>query len=425
MRKDFLALSAISLLVVGVFWYLFSNEPVESEEILTNVHESMPAITPIIKEYDFNIDSFDIEKASIRRNEFLADILTRKGIPYQQIDRMVRQEKERFDVRKIKTGQTYAFVQPKDTLNRDRFFIYEENASVYWVFHFGDSLFVERKEKPVVTRLQYAEGMIDQSLWMSMVDNAYPPLLAIELSEIYAWSIDFFGIQRGDSFRVFYQEDFVDSVSIGIRSVEAAFFQHKGYDYWAIGFVQDSVYAFFDEHGQSLRKAFLKAPLRYSRISSGFSHSRRHPVLKIYRPHHGIDYAAPKGTPVYSIGDGLVVERGYQKSGGGNYVKIKHNSVYTSVYMHLQGFAKGLSKGDRVQQGQLIGYVGSTGLSTGPHLDFRIYQNGSPVNPLHVKSPPVDPIKPENAVPFEGTWKHWKARFEVYEPKVTSVGQVT
>jgi murein DD-endopeptidase MepM/ murein hydrolase activator NlpD len=233
-----------------------------------------------------------------------------------------------------------------------------------------------------------------------MVEIDENPLLALELSEIYAWSIDFFGLQKGDQFKVIYDESFVDSVSVGISRIHAAWFYHMGHEFWAIPFEQDSVVSFFDEDGNSLRKAFLKAPLRYSRISSGFSNSRLHPILKIRRPHHGVDYAAPAGTPVEAVGDGQVIAAAYER-GGGNYVKIRHNGVYTTSYLHLSRFGKGIRKGVYVKQGDVIGYVGSTGLSTGPHLDFRFYKNGQPINPLKVEAPPVEPIHESNIRDYE------------------------
>ncbi len=416
MKQDLIIISILTgFLLIVLFEF---SSPKTSEPLIENMENELFLSEKIIAPnliYGFNTDSFFIEKSRIKPNEYLSNLLTKYGIDYATIDELVRRESQVLDVRKIRTGQAYAFIQALDTTNRDRFFVYEENPTDYLLFHFRDSSYIERKFKPKEVSLQYASGEIQSSLWNSMIDGGVNPMLAIELSEIYAWSIDFFGIQKGDYFRVFYTEAYVDSISIGIQSIQAACFTHKQNDFWAIGFVQDSVYAFFDTEGQSLRKAFLKAPLRYSRISSGFSHNRKHPVLKIYRPHHGIDYAAPTGTPVYTIGDGIVAEKAYQNKGGGNYVKIKHNSVYTSVYMHLHGFAKGLKKGQFLKQGELIGYVGSTGLSTGPHLDFRIYQNGQAINPLHVKSPPVDPIKENNSIPFEGFAKHWQAKFKMAE----------
>jgi murein DD-endopeptidase MepM/ murein hydrolase activator NlpD len=220
--------------------------------------------------------------------------------------------------------------------------------------------------------------------------------IALSLSEIYAWSIDFYGLQKGDKFRVVYEENFVYGKSIGIGRIFAAQFVHTKEDFYAFQFTQNNEDSYFDDKGKSLKKAFLKAPLKFNRISSSFSAHRFHPVLKIYRPHFGIDYAAPTGTPVVSIGDGTVIAKAYQAAGGGNYVKIKHNSVYTTSYMHLSGYGPGISNGVRVRQGQVIGYVGMTGLASGPHLDFRVFFNGSPMDPLKVKAPPTEPVAEKN-----------------------------
>ena len=186
-----------------------------------------------------------------------------------------------------------------------------------------------------------------------------------------------------------------DTTRLNVASIESAIFTHQGKAYYAIPFKQDSVREYFDEEGNSLRKAFLKAPLDFFRITSRFTNARFHPILKRYRAHHGVDYAAPTGTPVHSIGDGTVIAKGYQGGGGGNYLKVKHNSVYTTSYMHLSRFAKGIQVGSHVRQGQEIAYVGSTGLSTGPHLDFRVYKNGEPIDPLKMEAPPSNPIRPE------------------------------
>ena len=188
----------------------------------------------------------------------------------------------------------------------------------------------------------------------------------------------------------------MDSLSIGIGKIHAAKFTHKGKPFLAFYFKNDSVNGFWDEEGNSLRKAFLKAPLKFSRISSGFTYARKHPIYKTVRPHTGVDYAAPTGTPVMSIGDGVVVQKGY-KGGGGHTVKIRHNSVYSTAYLHLSRYAKNLSVGSHVSQGEVIGYVGSTGASTGPHLDFRVWKNGSPINPLTMESPSVEPV-PQSAM---------------------------
>lgn len=231
-----------------------------------------------------------------------------------------------------------------------------------------------------------------------MVGNNLPVELALELSDIYAWTIDFFGLQQGDSIRVYYEEQYVDSTRIGIGQIYAADFYHARrwqgaywFDASDYGETAQPLRGYFDAAGNSLRKAFLKAPLNYKRISSHFTYARKHPVYKVVRPHTGVDYAAPMGTPVVSIGDGVVIEKGY-KGSGGNTVKIRHNATYTTAYLHLSKYASDIAVGKAVQQGQVIGYVGSTGASTGPHLDFRVWKGGTPIDPLKMESPPVEPI---------------------------------
>jgi murein DD-endopeptidase MepM/ murein hydrolase activator NlpD len=360
--------------------------------------------------YGMAVDSFYVEKGRIKRNQNLSDILSVRGVSYKDIARLAKNSKKVFDVRYIKAGNDYTVFFTPDSLRNPKYFVYESSKTEYFVYELDtDSLNVIQCEKEITTERRVASGVIETSLWNTMVDNNVSPVLAIELSDIFAWTVDFFGIQKGDKFKVIYDEEFVDGETIGVGVIYAVHFVHMDEDFFAFRFNQggknkngDEIerYDFFDEKGNSLRKAFLKAPLKFSRISSRFSNSRMHPVLRIRRPHHGVDYAAPTGTPVYSIGDGVVVKRAYQKRGGGNYVKIKHNSVYRTTYMHLSRFGKGIRDGVRVKQGQVIGYVGSTGLSSGPHLDFRVYKNEHPVNPLKIKAPPVEPVKEDNVPRF-------------------------
>jgi murein DD-endopeptidase MepM/ murein hydrolase activator NlpD len=305
-----------------------------------------------------------------------------------------------FDLRKIRMGNPYKVFCTTDTMHRVMHFIYEHTPVDYVMFSLDDSILVSRQEKQVRVQTKEASGVISSSLWNTMLDNELDPMLAFELSEIYAWSIDFFGLQEGDGFKVFYEEHYVDSNYIGLGKIHGAVFYHATEEFYAMPFVQDSIESFYDQEGNSLRKAFLKAPLRYSRISSRYSHSRFHPILKYRRPHLGVDYAAPIGTPVLAIGDGKVVKKGYAK-GNGNWLKIQHNSVYATAYLHLSRYGKGIQTGSYVKQGDVIGYVGSTGLSTGPHLDFRFYKNGYPVDPLKVKAPPVKPVAEENRTVYD------------------------
>lgn len=353
--------------------------------------------------YGICIDSLDIKEGNVKKNEFPANIMLREGVSYNVIDHIARERRDVFDVRKIKAGNKYAFLLTRDSIPAAKYWIYEIDNINYVVFQLSDSLKAWRGEKEVITKVEHVSVEIKSSLWNAMAEAGCDYNLILELSDIYAWTIDFFGIQQGDSCKVIFEKRYVgdDTVSCGIGNVLAAYFKNKGEGKYAFSYTQDGRKEYFDENGDNLRKAFLKAPLNYRRISSKFSDARVHPVHKIVRPHHGVDYAAPSGTPVQSIGDGTVIAKGWDNKGGGNYLKIKHNSAYTTTYMHLKGFAKGISQGCKVKQGQTIGYVGMTGTATGPHLDFRLQKNGTYIDPLKFKSPSAEPVKQENMERFK------------------------
>ena len=339
-------------------------------------------------------DTLHMEEGRVKNGASLSSILSSYGISMATIDKTARISKPVFDVRRLVSGHQYIALCTQDSLPRLKYFLYRENMTDYVIFDYADSIRVYREQKEITCRQQSCQGVIESSLWQTLHDNGDNIELSFSLSDIYAWQIDFFAIQAGDYFKVIYDEYFVDdTVSVGIGDIHVAQFNHFGKDYFAIPFSQDGFKDYFDDNGMNLRRAFLKAPLKYSRISSKFSHGRMHPILRNRRPHHGVDYAAPTGTPVMSIGAGVVTKKAYQKNGGGNYVTIKHNGTYTTTYMHLHGFAKGLEVGKKVSQGEVIGYVGSTGLSSGPHLDFRVYMNGQAIDPLKMESPPSVPLK--------------------------------
>ncbi|MCK9291779.1 MAG: peptidoglycan DD-metalloendopeptidase family protein [Bacteroidales bacterium] len=350
--------------------------------------------------FDILVDSLEIIQDQIGKNQFLADLLQQYGVPYATIDLLSRNFRDTFDVRRIRAGNNYFVMLTNDSLRQPKYFVYEINKSDYVVFSLSDSLYAYSGQKSVETHIEWAHGIIHSSLWNTIVGQGYDAELAIKLSDVYAWTVDFFGIQKYDNFELMYERKYIDGEAVGVGKILASRFNHYNKDQFAFYFEQDGEGDYFDEKGESLRRAFLKAPLKYSRISSHFTHSRYHPILKIHRPHHGVDYAAPTGTPVYAIGQGVVTRKGFQKGGAGNYLYIKHNSTYTTAYMHLQKFASGIQEGTRVTQGQLIGYVGSTGLATGPHLDFRFFKHGQPVNPLTVESPPAKPVEPQNMTAF-------------------------
>lgn len=360
------------------------------------------SVDTTLYEYGIPISMYDVTENRVGRGEFFSTILNKHGLSQKTIYDISQKSKGVFDLRQIRVGNEYHTYVSKDSIPKLDYIVYEKDAQSFVVFGFKDSLSVKIYAKEIETTLRYTEVTINSSLWVDLKNAGVTPLLALTLSDIYAWSIDFFGLQKGDSFKALYEEVSYKGNVLNIGKVKYAVFQHSGTNYYAYHYILDDNVGneYWNEKGESMRKAFLKAPLNYKRISSGFSYARRHPVTRKVQPHTGIDYAAPAGTPVVSIGDGVVVEKGY-KGAGGNTVKIKHNSVYTSAYLHLSKFGSGISVGSRVKQGQVIGYVGSTGRSTGPHLDFRIWKNGTPINPLTMKMPPALPIPKDKIEEFE------------------------
>lgn len=376
------------------------HKDVNSEENSTTENTSLHQY-----QYNIRIDTLDIEEFSIKNGDNLSSIFNKAGFSMNKVDSIITATKDVLDPRKLQVGKQYATLSARDSSATVKYVIFERSNIDFAIVDLTqDSITAYEFNKEVILKTHYAEGQIESNLWNSIAGNGGDPLLSLKLSDIYAWQIDFFDIKKGDSFKVLYDIAYVDdSIPLYIADIRSAIFTHQNNDFVAIPFEQDSVREFFDEAGNSLRKAFLKAPLNFNRISSRFSNARFHPVLKRYRAHHGVDYAAPTGTPVRTIGDGIVTAKAYQKNGAGYYLKIKHNSSYTTSYMHLSKFAKGIEVGKRLQQGDVIAYVGSTGLSTGPHLDFRVYKNGTPIDPLKMESPPSLPIKPEFRDKFDKT----------------------
>jgi murein DD-endopeptidase MepM/ murein hydrolase activator NlpD len=355
--------------------------------------------TPVFM-YGIPSDSFELTPGKIKRNSLLSALLLKHGVSMQEIEDVTRNSKDVFDVRKIRTGNSYILFCNRDSAAKLSYFVYEHDPTTCYVFSFNDSLNITAYRKTIKSEIKYASGTIETSLWDAMINGGLHPTLAVSLSEVFAWTVDFFGLQKGDNFKIIYEELSIDGIALGTARIYGAQFNRSGTSITAIPFIQGETESFFDADGNSLRKAFLKAPLQFSRISSHFSASRMHPILRIRRPHFGVDYAAPLGTPVHAIGDGRIISA-TNGGGEGRMVKIQHNSVYATAYMHLSRFGEGVSAGRIVKQGDIIGYVGSSGLSTGPHLDFRFYKNGSPVDPLRVEAPPVEPISNENKVKFD------------------------
>ena len=354
-------------------------------------------------------DSLDMRSGEVKNGQFFSTLLGGLGMSQQEAYNLTEATKKVFDVKTLRVGKQYRAYYKDSVL---KYLVYDRDKASSIVFDCTAPYGAWLYEKPVTVEQRYADVTISSSLGVDMRAAGVSPLLIVSLSDIYAWTVDFFALQKGDRFRVLYEERMCDGEVIAVDTVRYAVFSHGGDDFPMVMFDQkDGGNMWWNEKGESMRKAFLKAPLNYSRISSGFSYARKHPVTRKVQPHTGVDYAAPTGTPVMTIGDGVVTSVKYEGAGG-NTVRIRHNSVYSTAYLHLSKYAKGLKAGQRVRQGEVIGYVGSTGRSTGPHLDFRVWKNGTPINPLKMESPPAEPIKDSNKEAFAQTSAKYKAQID-------------
>ena len=395
------AFTALLCLVVGCG----RKEVVEVTEVVDIEEPAVPAM-------GFEPDSYEVRSGEVKNGQFFSTLLGGLGLSQQEAYNLPEASKDVFDVKTLRVGKQYRAYYEDSVL---KYLVYDRDKASSIVFDCTAPYGAWVCEKPVTVEKRYADVTINSSLWVDMRAAGVSPLLIVSLSDIYAWTVDFFALQKGDRFRVLYEERMCDGEVIAVDTVRYAVFSHGGDDFPMIMFDQkDGGNMWWNEKGESMRKAFLKAPLNYSRISSGFSYSRKHPVTRKVQPHTGIDYAAPTGTPVMTIGDGVVTSVKYEGAGG-NTVRIRHNSVYSTAYLHLSKYAKGLKAGQRVRQGEVIGYVGSTGRSTGPHLDFRVWKNGTPINPLKMESPPAEPIKESNRKAFAETAAAYQAHIDTIQ----------
>lgn len=392
----------IILLTLFLATFISCNNSEKKEKIPTEKKEKKKKeVIPKI-EYGFNLNLYNVDTGRVEKNQGLTHILPQYGVSSTTIFNIVDLFDSIFDVRKIKTNHLYTAFSSKDSTNRLLKFVYKKDAINYIVFDFEDSLNVYPGKKEVVTKELMAGGVVTSSLWNAFMENGLSPALVGKVTNLYAWSIDFFGIQKGDYFKVIYEAKYVDEKFIGVGKIKSVLFNHSDKSMYFFNYKNDtSPETYYSELGESMKRALLSAPLVYSRISSKFSHRRFHPVLKYYRPHHGVDYAAPIGTEVVATGSGIVTFAGWA-GGAGRLVKIKHaTGNIETKYMHLRRFADGIKKGTHVSQGQKIGEVGSSGVSTGPHLDYRIFIKGKAVDPLSVDIPTVEPIKDSALIKYK------------------------
>ena len=394
--------STITLFVTLLL--LFScNSPVENSESVTN--SKIVAPDPVI-EYGFDADTFLVIKNEIQSGQSLGKILGDYGVSYSQIDKIARKTRRtEYDVRNLKAGHLYAMFCVLDTAGRENaeIFVYEEDKINYVVYDFRDTLKVYQAKKPVEVKLIEDAGIIEKgsSFFLTGASIGMSDRLCEIISdEIYCWTLDFRNVQPGDRFKVLYEAKYLSGEFVGVGDVKAVYFNHLGTDFYAFPYNDIGFDDYFDQDGKNLRKFFLKTPVKNSRISSRYSKNRFHPVQKRWKSHKGTDYAAARGTPIWATADGVIDAATYTKFNG-NYVKVRHNGTYSTQYLHMSKIAKGIRPGVHVKQGQTIGYVGSTGLATGPHVCYRFWKNGVQVDPFKTKLPPSDPISDASRISFE------------------------
>ena len=393
MKSLFLKSSFLGSLIVLLFiiTQCESSNSESSIEENTDINNSPKIIYKKI--HGFSTEIYSADSSRVKPGQSFGEILQNLGISFSDINILATEFKSIYDIRRIYPGDMYYMLKDKDSSSLSKF-IYQHSPTEIVVMSFKDSVNMELVQKPIVVKLKQSGGKINYSLWQSFIDNKLTPALVSNVANLYAWTIDFFDVQPNDTYKIIYESKYVDGKFIGVGDIKAMVFNHMGRDLYAFQYLSptEKVKHYYNETGESMQRALLSAPLEYVRISSKFSHSRLHPIKKIYRPHYGVDYAAPSGTDVVSTGDGKVIFAA-RSGGAGKMIKIKHTfgNVVTK-YLHLLKFAKGIKVGSFVEQGEKIAEVGSTGLSTGPHLDYRVYINGKPQNPLKMNIPSKDPI---------------------------------
>jgi murein DD-endopeptidase MepM/ murein hydrolase activator NlpD len=336
--------------------------------------------------YGFMLDTFDIFQDFVKTNQTFGELLTDLGVESRAIEQIIQNCVGVFDVhRGLRKGKSYT-VLTRPCEDIPSHLIFEPNEYGYVKFNLSGSLCVESVQYPVETKMVSISGAIESSLWAALTRQGVNLEAAAKMEDALQWSVDFSHALQGDEFKIVYDENQVEGRSVGAGHVHAAYYKREQKEYYAIWFQNGEYKGYYDLEGRPAAKGFLKSPVKYTRISSKFSHSRLHPILRYSRPHLGTDYAAPYGTPIYAVGDGTVTEASYNR-GNGIYVKIKHDKVYQTQYLHMSRFARGIRRGSQVSQGQIIGYVGSTGLATGPHVCFRFWKNGVQVNHLKLELP--------------------------------------
>lgn len=350
---------------------------------------------PMLK-YGYDASAHYFETIKLKPNQFIGDILEANGVNYSRISEVEQQSKDVYSVRRMKAGKYLTLVR-SDTCAALSSMVYEPDPYTYVVYNVEEPVNVCMFNRPIRSCVEIASGTIETSLWNDMIRHGHSPSLIDHMEDALAWSIDFHHTLKGDQYKLIFEQKYIDEQPVGIGKLLGAYYKNYDNEFYAIYYENENYEGFYDLEGRPTKKSFLKSPVKFSRISSRFSYSRFHPIKKRRMPHLGTDYAAPYGTPIRSVANGVVVAANYTR-GNGRYVKVKHDHTYQTQYLHMQKFAKGIRPGVHVKQGQTIGYVGSTGLATGPHVCFRFWKNGKQINHFRENFPPADPM-PESELP--------------------------
>jgi len=379
---------------IGVFAATIQLSKTRSAAALALADTSLDAL-PVVPEnmrWGFALDEFSQTEDELKRGDVLGEILMRHGLTYPQVHQIVENCKGKFNISSMRVGRKLNFLAKQEGQSPD-YMVYEPSPYEYVVFNLKEPYTVEVVKRQVTIDTIAASGVLETSFWQALVDNNLSDALADGMIDILASSVDFYHQKVGDRFKVVYEQHIVEGEPVGTGKIIAALYEREGKEYYAFNFEKPGEKTnYFDYDGRPARKAFLKSPLKYSRISSRYNLRRLHPILGYHKAHLGTDYAAPHGTPIMAVAEGVVTEA-TRKGGNGIYVKIRHDGIYQTQYLHMSGFAKGIRPGTRVAQGQTIGYVGSTGLATGPHVCFRFWKNGREVDHLRLNLPQPEPIK--------------------------------
>ena len=376
---------------------LFSSCETSKQSPVVDSALAKVEIKPKKIKYGFEIDQFRVVKRKIRRGDTFGSILEDNGIDYPEVYNILKALKNKVNVKRLVVGKSYSLLFSKDCISSPKAFIYEPQIDSYTLVQLRDSIYGKNVTKPVKIVTKKGSGLIENSLYETMTSSGLNDQLTYYLADVYAWNIDFYRLHKGDRFKVIYTEKFVDdTISIGIERIKAAIFEHAGKDFYSFEFQPDSlkgIVEYFDEKAKNLRRAFLKAPIKFGPVTSRYNLKRR---IAYYgnriKPHRGTDFAANVGTPILATANGLVVKSSYTR-GNGNYVTIKHNNTFSTQYLHMK--LRKVKVGEWVTQGQVIGWVGMTGYTSGPHVCYRFWKNGRQVDPFRQKLPDAKPISNE------------------------------